>query len=48
MSFIVDIKQFRVTIATHCRALTLCMNVCYIVGHERARNLLFQCIVSIL
>jgi hypothetical protein len=33
---------------TNYQALTCCMNVGYVAGHERVSSLLFQCIVSIL
>jgi hypothetical protein len=40
--------QFRASRATSCKALINCINVSYVVGHERANSLLFQRIVSIL
>jgi hypothetical protein len=43
-----EITQFPVTIATNCQVLICCMNVKYIVSHERASSLFFQCFVSIL
>jgi hypothetical protein len=43
MIFIIVINELRVTIA-----LTCFMYVSYVVGHERALGLVFQCIVSIL
>jgi hypothetical protein len=48
MRHVTKITLFRVTIATNCRALTRCMNVNYIVGHEQARSLLFRCILHVL
>jgi hypothetical protein len=30
--------QFGVSLATSCRAVTSCMNVSYVVGHERANS----------
>jgi hypothetical protein len=38
---------FRITIATKYEALTICMIVIYLIGHERTSSLLFQCIVLI-
>jgi hypothetical protein len=46
--FIFIIVSFQVTIPTNFRALTSCMNVNYVVGHEELENLFLQCIVSIL
>jgi hypothetical protein len=43
-----DITQFRTTIATNCRVLTRCMEVSYLVGHERRSSLLFQRVLSVL
>jgi hypothetical protein len=42
-----EITQFRVTIAINCQTLTCCMNESYVVDHERANSLLFQCVVHI-
>jgi hypothetical protein len=42
------ITKFRVTVATNYKALTCLMRVSYVVDHERARGLLFQCILCIL
>jgi hypothetical protein len=47
MRFVI-IRQFQVTIATNCPALTRCMTVSYVVVHEQANSPLFQCIVFIL
>jgi hypothetical protein len=47
MRFFFVIRQVVVSIATKCWALTCCMNVSYIIGHELASSLLFQHIVSI-
>jgi hypothetical protein len=30
------------------QSLSRCVNVCYVAGHEGAKGLLFQCIVSVL
>jgi hypothetical protein len=46
--FNIVIPQFRVAIATDCRALTSCLNVNYVVGNERASSLFLHCVVSIL
>jgi hypothetical protein len=42
-----ELMQFRVTKATNGLALTCCMYVSYTVGHEGARSILFQCIMSV-
>jgi hypothetical protein len=42
------IKQFRLIIVTNCEALTLCMNISYIVGHEWVDSTLFQYIMPFL
>jgi hypothetical protein len=41
--YIFTLPQFRVTIGTYCRGRTLCMNVSYVIGHERASSVFFQC-----
>jgi hypothetical protein len=46
--FFIVITQLRVTIETNYQALTCCMNVGYVAGHERVSSLSFKCIVSIL
>jgi hypothetical protein len=46
--FITAITTFLVTIAMNRRGLTGCVNVSYVVGHERVNNLMLHCIVSIL
>jgi hypothetical protein len=46
--FITVIKKFRVTIATDCQALTLCINVSHVLGYEEVSNLLFQRIASVI
>jgi hypothetical protein len=46
MRFVV-VKQFHVTKATNCLALTRCMKLTYVVGHEGAIVHLSQCVVSI-
>jgi hypothetical protein len=43
VSFIIVIAQFQVTVATNCRMLTHCVNVSYVVCHERASSVLLQC-----
>jgi hypothetical protein len=48
LRFIVVITRFKVSTVTYCPVLTRCVIISYIVGHERASSLLFQCIVSIL
>jgi protein tyrosine phosphatase (PTP) superfamily phosphohydrolase (DUF442 family) len=40
-----NIKQFQVTVVTHCRSLTRRMNINYVVRHERASGPLFQYVV---
>jgi hypothetical protein len=47
-SNITVINQFRVTIKTIHRTLIHCMNIYYVVGHERANSLRFQRITSVL
>jgi hypothetical protein len=37
--FIIIITQFRIAIATEGRELTSCMNVSFVVGHEREKDL---------
>jgi hypothetical protein len=37
--FIIVNTQFQNTLVTKCRASTRCMNVSYVMGHERARSL---------
>jgi hypothetical protein len=48
VKLIIVVTRFRVTIATKCRSLTPCLHVCYAVGYERDRSILFRNIVSIL
>jgi hypothetical protein len=48
MRFITIITQFQVTTAMNYTAYIRCINVNYVVDHEQARSLLFQCILSIL
>jgi hypothetical protein len=45
---IIVITQFQVSISTNCVALTLCMDVDYLLDQKPENNLPFQCIVSIL
>jgi hypothetical protein len=40
--------QFRITVVANCRALTRCMNLRHVVGHERASSILLHCVMSIL
>jgi hypothetical protein len=35
--------QFHVVIASNSRMLKRCMNICYVIGYERATSPLFQC-----
>jgi hypothetical protein len=42
-----EVTKFRFIIATICRELAGFMDVNYVVGHERTRILLFECVVSI-
>jgi hypothetical protein len=42
VKFIIAFMQFRITIATNCRASTYYMKAIYVVGHEEARNVLFS------
>jgi hypothetical protein len=46
MRFIIAITQFQATVARTCRMLTRCMNVSYVVGHERVSSLVLVYRVS--
>jgi hypothetical protein len=46
--FIIIITQFRVPKAMKYRALTYCMNITHVIGHERARSVMFHFILFLL
>jgi hypothetical protein len=45
--FIAAITEFQVTVTTNSWALTRCIHVSYVVGHERVCSIFFQCVLSI-
>jgi hypothetical protein len=48
VSLIIVLTHFRITMKTNCQALTRCLNVSYVVRHERESSHLFILLLSIL
>lgn len=47
MRFITLTIQYRVIVAENYRVLTCCVDVTYVIGHERDNNNFLHCIVPI-